>query len=282
MTQQIALLGGLLACSAFDPLIYRSILMPRFPLADWQAEHARLTVFPMPDATTRSAEWWQAVTGGQPDETKMNPKKGTTLIQGALDPGKLILKLEPDRIDWMVAPSERDMDELAATREFPTLGPAMEIVDAFSAIAEKWLARDDLPAIARMAFGAVLTHPEVDRQAGYLRLPDYVPVQVSPESSDFLYQTNLPPVPSATGIEGLRLNRLNKWSVVTWRPIALRFTGTAVQAQPVPGAFALRVELDINTAPDFAGPIPHARLVDIYRELVAAGRAIASNGVVTQ
>ena len=89
---------------AFDPLIYKSILMPRFPPADWLAEQARLTVFPMPDATTRSPEWWQQVTDTQPDETTMNPKKGSGLIQGAIDPGKLILRLERDRIDWVLAP----------------------------------------------------------------------------------------------------------------------------------------------------------------------------------
>ena len=255
--------------------------MPRFPVADWQAEHARLTVFPMPEATTRSTEWWSTVTGGQPDETTTNPKKGSALIQGAIDSGRLILKLEPDRIDWLLRPSESDMEELVAAREFLTLGPAMEIVDTVSAIAEKWLTGDDLPAIARIAFGAVLIHPEADHQAGYRRLPDYVPVQVDPESSDFHYQINLPPVPSATRIEGLSLNRLSKWSVAALK--SFRFTGTTVvQAQPVPGAFALRVEWDINTAATFAGPIPHAQLVDIYRELVAAGRAIAANGVVTQ
>ena len=253
--------------------------MSKFPVADWQAEHARLTVFPMPDATTRSTEWWSTVTGGQPDEATTNPKKGSALIQGAIDPGRLILKLEPDRIDWMLMPSESDMDELAAAREFPTLGSAMEMVDAFSAIVQKWLTGDDLPAIARIAFGAVLKHPEADRQAGYRRLPDYVPVKVDPESSDFHYQINLPPVPSATGIEGLSLNRLSKWSVAALQ--SFRFTGTAVQPQPV-GAFALRVEWDINTVAAFAGPIPPAQLVDIYRELVAAGRSIAANGVVTQ
>lgn len=257
--------------------------MPRFPPAEWQAEQARLTVFPMPEATTRSAEWWQTVTDRQPDETTMNPKKGSALIQGALDPGKLILKLEPDRIDWVLAPSERDMEEVAVTREFPTLGPAMELVNAFSAIAEKWLVRDDLPAIARIAFGAVLIHPEPDRQTGYLRLPEYLPVKVNPESSDFLYQINLPPVAGETGIEGLRLNRLSRWSVAAFKVAAFRVTDMAVQAaRSVSDMFALRVELDINTAPDFAGPIPHVRLIDVYRELVAAGRTIATNGVVTQ
>lgn len=271
-----------LACGAFDPLIYKSILMPRFPLADWQAEQARLTVFPMPDATTRSTEWWQIVTDRQPDETTMNPRKGFTLIQGAFDPGKLILRLESDRIDWVLVPPERDMDELAAAREFPTLGPAMEMTNAFSAIAEKWLTRDDLPAVARIAFGAVFIHPEADHRTGYLRLPDYVPVQVNPESSDFLYQINLPPVSSATGIEDLRLNRLSKWNVIKLNLAALTFMDTAVQTRPVLNMFALRVELDINTMPAFVGPIPHGRLVEIFRELVSTAQAIATNGVATQ
>ena len=166
--------------------------MPRFPPADWLAEQARLTVFPMPDATTRSPEWWQQVTDTQPDETTMNPKKGSGLIQGAIDPGKLILRLERDRIDWVLAPR----DEPAADSEFPTLGPAMEVTNAFSAIVEKWLVRDDLPAVGRIAFGAVLMHQEADRQIGYQRLPDYVPVRVHPESTDFFYQI-LPNKPSS-------------------------------------------------------------------------------------
>ena len=256
--------------------------MPRLPFADWQGQVVRLTVFPSPDATTRSAEWWQAVTDDQPDETTMNPKKGSGQIQGAFGEGKLILKLEPDRIDWLLAPEDREVVE-QTPGEFPTLGPATETVNTFSAIAEKWLAQDDLPAIARIAFGAVLLHPEEDRRAGYLRLPDYVPVQVNPESSDFLYQINLPPVASETGIEGLHLNRLSKWSVAAFQSFAFKVSASGVTGQRTdPQVVALRLELDINTVPAFAGPFPRARLVDVYRELVAAGRAIATDGVVAE
>lgn len=252
----------------------------KFPLAEWQAQQARLSVFPMPDATTRSTDWWLEVTGGQPDETKTNPKQGSGLVQGEFDPGMLILKLEPDRIDWVLAPQERDLDEQVANPEIPILGPITGTVDAFSAIAEKWLAREDLPAIARIAFGAVLVHSEKDRRAGYLRLPSYIPVLIDPASSDFLYQVNLPPVPSETGIDGLQLNRLSKWSVASIKTFSFRFTGTAVRTQPAPEAFALRLEVDINTAPAFAGPIPRARLVELYRELVRIGRNIATDGLI--
>lgn len=86
--------------------------MPRFPLADWRAEQYRLTVFPMPDAALRSPEWWAAIAEDQPDQATVNPKKGTGLITGAFGDGRLILKLEPDRIDWVLAPKEADFNEL--------------------------------------------------------------------------------------------------------------------------------------------------------------------------
>jgi hypothetical protein len=258
--------------------------MPRVPLADWQAEQYRLTVFPMPDAIARAPSWWEEIAEAPPDETTANPKRGSGSVTGAIDAGKLLLRLEPDRIDWVLAPQDLDVSALSAP-QFPSVGPFIDSLDVFSSIAEKWLAREDIPAIGRMAFGAVGVHPEADRTAGYLRLPEYVPVRVDPASSDFLYQINLPPVPSATGIEGLQLNRLSKWSVASFRLVALRFVvgaGVGHASQFVPQASALRVELDINTAFTFSGPIPQPRLVEVYRELAAAGREIVINGVSPQ
>ncbi len=259
--------------------------MPRFPVADWQAQQVRLTIFPTPDAATRfadwfKADWWQMVTDNQPDEITTNPKQGSGLVQGSFGTGKLILRFGTDRIDWLFVTPENDLGEGIEAAEFPTLGPGMEMIGSFSAAAEKWLRRGDLPPIARIAFGAHLMHREEDRRAGYLRLPNYVPVQVDPESSDFLYQINLPPAQSFTGIEGLQLNRLNKWSVAGFALVALTMAGKVVQAQASPRVFALRLELDINTTPSFAGPIPQERLFEVFGELVGSGCSIATNGVV--
>ncbi|MCX6622640.1 MAG: hypothetical protein NTY38_16535 [Acidobacteria bacterium] len=212
----------------------------------------------------------------------MNPKKGTGVVQGAFATGKLILRLESDRIDWVLSPADMEAEELAASAEFTGLGPAMDGLDAFSVIAEKWLDFDEAPAVARIAFGAVFVHQEPDRRAGYLRLPDYVPVVVDPESSDFLYQINLPLTQSTSDIEGLQLNRLSKWAVVRIRVLAFNVMGSAVQPRPTPALSALRLELDINTDPGFEGPIPRTRLVALYREIVAHGRRIATDGVIAQ
>lgn len=253
--------------------------MLRFPSSDWRPEQLRLTVFPMPGATARLLEWWESVTGSSPDETTSNPKKGSALVVGSFGSNKLVLRLEPDRIDWLFAPPAPELEGLPAEPQFPTIGPLVEALGTFSGIAESWLGRNDLPDVGRIAFGAVLTHHEPDRRSGYLRLPDYVPVRIDPASSDFLYQINIP-VASGTGIDGLQINRLSKWSVAALKYFAARFTGAAVAQHPVPEpVFALRLELDINTSPGFEGPLPRGRLVEIYRELVSLGSEIAAEGI---
>ena len=251
--------------------------MPRIPMAEWQAEHLRLTVFQHGRVNPKPVDWWQQVAGTEPAEATMNLKRGSALVQGAFGPGQLLLRIEPDRIDWLFSPSEEL--ELGAATGFPVLGPAVELTDLFSNLAEKWFDRDDLPQIERMAFGAVFLHPEEDRHSGYHRLPEYVPVRVDPETLDFLYQINLPVAWSSIEAEGLHLNRLSKWSVAAFRRITLDPAGNPAQPQPFPDMFALRAELDINTSPSLSEPIPQSRLVKVYRELVQAGLDIATDGV---
>jgi hypothetical protein len=247
--------------------------MPRFPLADWQAEQARLTVFPTSEVQIEPQQWWEVIVQSEPDEVNLSPKKRSGSMQGAYGPGILVLRTEPGRIDWLFVPGQAEFEESIATSELPSLGAALDALDKFSWAAERWLASDDLPAIGRMAFGAALIHSEADRNAAYDRLPDYVPVQLPPGSSDFLFQINRPQR-SATEIDGLMVNRLSKWNVVQ-----LKIMPTAM-ARPSE-TFSLRLELDINTAPTFPVPIPRERLVELYRELFSEGMRIAANGVPT-
>lgn len=257
--------------------------MPRFPFSEWHAEQLRLTVFPVLGATTRSPEWWEFVVASPPDETNSNLRKGTTVVGGAFAPGKLILGLAPDRIDWLFVPPDPELDAGLPESGFVSIGPVREALRTFSDVAERWFGRDDVPEIARVAFGAILTHAEPDRRSAYALLPDYVPVRVDPDSSsDFLFQINLPV--ASTTIDGLRLNRLTRLAVASVSQLTLRFTagaaGAAVasQARP-PFAHALRLELDINTVAEFQGPIPRRDLIRVYRELVALGEGIATGGI---
>jgi hypothetical protein len=184
--------------------------------------------------------------------------------------------LAPERIDWYLTGAEGLIDPSIGIED---IGPMIQSVDQFSALAERWLAEQDIPEVARLAFGAVLTHPETDHTAGYTRLRDYVPVVVDPDWRDFVFQVNVRNLRMAAyGIA--YLNRLSRWSVAarTSGRLSLSPRGIAVAGTGTP-RYGLRLELDINTPADSVGTIPRQQLAELYRELVAASRAIASDGV---
>ena len=123
----------------------------------------------MPGETFRSTDWWGLATGGaEPDETTANPKRGSALVKGAYGPGNLTLRLEPDRIDWLLGPPEVDLT--AQAPEFVMPGVAFELMDEFTGLIVRWLAANNVPEITRVAFGSMLNHPVESRQAGYTQL----------------------------------------------------------------------------------------------------------------
>jgi len=253
--------------------------MPPYPFAEWAAEQIRLTAFPLAGAANPDPEqWWEAIVGTPPDESIANVKMGLRTLTGSFHAGKLILKLELNRIDWLFVPQGPDLANVLSD-EFPNIGPITEKLELFSGIAEQWLGRNDIPDLLRIAFGAIVTHPEPDRRSAYLRLPDYLPLRIDPESTDFNLQINVPRG-TRTGIDGLRINRLSKWSIMGLARIAFQAEGGAIAATASQYVNqALRVEVDINTSAEFRRALPRERFVDLYRELVAFGRDIMTVGL---
>ena len=253
--------------------------MPPYRFAEWATEQLRLTVFPVPGAADIPPEpWWHAIAGVPPDESTANLRMGLKTLAGAFHSGKLILKLEPQRIDWLFITRDLDPAE-APLGDFRVIGPIEETLELFSTVAERWLVRDDTPDLIRVAFGAIVNHPEEDRRSAYVRVPDYLPIQIDPESSDFNLQINVP-TDSRTGIEGLRVNRLSKWSIMGLAHLSVRLEAGIVAATSSRlMAHAFRVELDINTSAEFRGILPRESRIDVYRELVALGRDILTRGL---
>lgn len=254
--------------------------MPPYPFDEWNAEQLRLTVFPLSGTANLAPErWWEAIVGAPADESTANLKTGTKALASTFHTGKLILKLEPDRIDWLFAPKDPDPNA-GLTAEFASIGPITENLDLFSGIAERWLGRDDIPDLVRIAFGTVVWHPEPDRRSAYVQLPEYLHFPLDPESSDLFFQINIP-TNSGTRIEALRINRLSRWSILGLARVALRLGGTKVAATSSGEimAYAIRLELDINTSPEFRGSLPKERLIEVYRELITSGRTIVTKGL---
>ncbi|MGE0363256.1 MAG: hypothetical protein AB7H93_13350 [Vicinamibacterales bacterium] len=257
--------------------------MPRLQLSEWRAEQLRLSAFPVVGESQRSTDWWQRTVGTPPEETASSLKKGSSTLSSAFAGGKLTLQLEQERIDWRLTPPDLDLtnESLLAEPDLQTIGLFEEARAAFIVLAHRWLALPDLPEMARLAFGAVLLHKESSRRDGYQRLPEYVPIDVSPDSTDFMYQINHP-VDSRT-VPGLRINRLSKWAVGSFKMVALRLAHGEPRPAMSPNAtFALRLELDINTAAEYRGALPRTELAKLFGELVEYGEGLTIDGVGTR
>jgi hypothetical protein len=248
--------------------------MPRYPFTEWTADQVRLSAFQVPGSAVPNPEvWWEAVIGAPPDEITANARAGLRTVAGTFHSSKLILKTEMDRIDWLFLPQSPD-PAAGPPGDFVSIGPITDALDHFSQIAERWLNRPDVPELSRIAFGAIVHHTEENHHSAYLRLPEYLPVTLPTEAADFHFQINLPRG-SDTGIEGLRINRLSRWWVMALARIALSIGTTSTQVM----SYALRIELDINTSPEFQGPLPRERMIWLYRELIASGRNIITEGL---
>ena len=130
-----------------------------------------------------------------------------------------------------------------------------------------------------MAFGSIINLPSKDKKEGYTQLSAYLKnVKIDPvNSSEFMYQINRRRN-STVGIEGLEINRLNKWSVAA---IAYKI----VSASPLEGqvkttelSYACHLEIDINTCQEFQNNLPKEKLSEIFDEIVCMGKEIITKG----
>lgn len=243
------------------------------PISAWQVERLRLTAFPPPMTKISQPPWWADLVGYPPETVVSRPKVGLHREEGVFEGRKLFLQIQPERIDWILTPVVPE--EMPETP--PSAGPFPDALKSFVNLMERWL-EVCLP-ITRLAFGAVLFQPVADQRAGYVQIAKYLPsLKLDPDTSDFLYQINRPR-DSTSGVPGLRINRLTKWSIllfqgfdVTLAKKELTTVGYAVEES------ACRLELDINTVPESAAELPRETLPRVSQELVHLGQEIATKG----
>jgi hypothetical protein len=238
-------------------------------MPEWLVANARLTVFVMPDAVVPPG-LWQAIVGEEPETSVTQRASATRIETGPYAEGKLTLQVQPIRIDWVhEAAGMGDGGQSATLGIFP--GAAEPLVQ----LAHRWVQSDRLPSTQRMALGFVLISPTPDRQTGYEELRQFIDgVPTAPDATDFSYQVNRPRS-SATHIDGLRVNRLSKWSVG-----AYHFVTLGAGLHPIEGPLQphLRLELDINTSADFQGLIPREAAVSVIDDLLGGAREICEHG----
>jgi hypothetical protein len=244
-------------------------------LNDWNAETLRLTLFAKAAIEVAGISWWESVVGEPPEAHNLRPREGRLEESGRIFDGKcnLTLQCEAQRIDWLLTPVIVADQELT---EFPSFATFPDALELFQSLLVPWLVH--APPSKRLAFGCVLTHPAEDRTAGYRWIANLLPsVTLDPERSfDFNYAINRPRR-TRTNIEDLFLNRLSRWSVAKLRSIHLQLPHGA-KTLAAPELFACRLELDINTVPEFSGEFSANDFKSVTNELVELGTEIASTG----
>jgi len=143
----------------------------------------------------------------------------------------------------------------------------------------QWFSLPSCPPLRRFAFGAVLFQFVEDREDGYRQISAYLPaVKLDAKgSSDFSYQINRPR-DSRSGVPGLQVNRLCRWSVAQLMHAQVSLSDAGVQKTELGSHFACRLEMDINTSAEFRGELSPEQSKIVFGELLELGAEIAQQG----
>jgi len=253
----------------------KNIPLPLPPVSAWKSLVLRLTAFPSKPFQIPEPSWWLKLLGELPEDRVSKPRETGLLEVGPFHCGRLHLNVLPVKIDWLYTAAD---DQLITEKEgIPSIGPFLDSLEHFRPLMLRWL--DEMcPPIQRLAFGAILTQPVEGHREGYSQLSAYIPsVKLETEgSSDFLYQINRPRN-TQTGISGLEINRLCKWSVMKVQALFTTLPPSKVAIEGL-NLFGCRLEMDINTAQDYSSDLPPKQLPQIFQELTDFGKEIAANG----
>lgn len=242
----------------------------------WLVESLRCTAFYDVSTEIDYTSWWSDVVGDQPDDIQQKPGAGAYRAKGGWHGASLSLTGQPGRVDWeLAATPPRDDDRVV----IPTAGD-FSIVDEFTSLLNGWL--QNSPEANRLAFGAVWLRPVEDHVDGCRQLDALLPnVTLDGETSrDFLYQINRRRDSSA--VESAIINRVSKWSIIVATPVTIQIQGAGPSVATKHGGevTAVRLEVDMNTAPESIQEIGGETAVSVFAELVGLGKEIASNGAI--
>ena len=241
----------------------------------WNAQAYRLTAFPIESGPYGTAEWWEALVGQPPETAIARPRKGGVLESAPLNSGALSLEVELDRLHWRLSARE---DSDSTIDELPTLGGLGETLDTFKSLMLGWLKLAGRPTFERIAFGSSLVLPVPDRATGYRILDDLLAdVRMDPDgSSDFHYQINR--ARQSGSIDGIQINRLSRWSVITRLSSTFRVTSDGVKEVPGKSLTGCMLDLDINTARESPHEFGEDEAIAIFEELVSLALEISESG----
>lgn len=233
----------------------------------WHVTRLRFTTFHAIDAELDAESVWKGLFEEPPRTITKKMEEGKVICAGKYsDALPLRIETSPMRVDVISDFSLRPgfwFDGLPRFEESNT------IFTQHFRLCEQLLQGNQLPRISRVAFGPVLIKSVANKAEGYRALAKLLPVELDAEgSSEFLYQINRP---RRSKKFDCWLNRLSKWSVLA---LSFGFVGDSGQMQSEQKFTACKLELDINTDPEYTGELGF----EILGELANAAKEIAENG----
>ncbi len=123
---------------------------------NWKVESFRFTAFPNEIIRNIEQQWWFKVTDENPEARTQNPRKGILHEEGVLNKGKLIIDVQPIRLDCLYTIYDK---EPAEGEEIPNIGFFRNVVEDFHTIVNKLASIDFFPVLKRIAFGSILVQP---------------------------------------------------------------------------------------------------------------------------
>ena len=239
----------------------------------WKVESLRLTLFSSTNAPAiDSSQLWDRLVGAPAENKIERPRDAIFRLDGLVDMARVMLSVVPGRVDLVFTVDAKPELELDTV---PTMGLLSEKLDPFLARAKKLIELN--PAIARLAFGAILIHPVRERREGYVNLSRYLhDIKIDVDNSkDFSYQINRPRPSSA--LVGININRLSKWGVILAQSLSIQI-GAPNIPQLGPGFHGMRLELDISTEAERTEALPGEKCQPLLDELVSMGLEISDKG----
>ena len=242
----------------------------------WQVESLRLSVFLVDAINPVETRSWEPLFGNAPDELRIQQQQQLVTEEGPFLNGRLRAETRSNRFDWRFFPDPKNLPH-----ELPILGSYADLESRFQDLMLRWLS--NCPLIHRVAYGGVLLLPTEGLPDAYRKLDRLLPaVQIDPEKTqDLTYRINRRR-DSRCGVEGLKINRLSTWSAVQILDAVIDIPASGHRPPKVtqlPNSRSLcRLELDINTIPEFVGEFDKDLVPQIFIELISIGNEIASEG----
>ncbi len=211
--------------------------------------------------------------GEPPAERSIRPRERIVKEEGPYQDGWLTVEATPARIDWRLG-----QNPASPLSFLPVFGPYNEIHEEFLQLVRKWPGPGQ--PVHRLAFGAVLLLPCGSLSEACRELARLLPsVEIHPDNTrDFLYRINRRRRSSALEGQG-EINRLSTWSVVEVVGIEVDMSSVGSPARgDALDMQACRLELDVNSAPEFDGPMTSGQAASLTGELFELASELVAEG----